>query len=236
MPTPHINAPDGAFAPAVLMPGDPRRAERIAKTLMPDCEKVSDVRGIGGFTGEYEGKPLSVMASGMGQPSLSIYATELFTQYGVKRIIRVGTCGGISPKVKVGDVVVGLGAHTDSSINTRLVPGVHLAATASWELAEAAVKRAREKDLPFHVGPIISRDRFYGNEPDDVDKLAKLGTLGVEMEGAALYMLAAQFDAQALTVLTVSDHLLDSSQDMSPEDRETRFTGALELAVAAAHC
>ncbi|WP_054952277.1 purine-nucleoside phosphorylase [Flaviflexus massiliensis] len=233
MPTPHINAPDGAFAPAVLMPGDPRRAERIANFLMPDAEKVSDVRGIGAFTGEYNGKPLSVMASGMGQPSLSIYATELFQFYGVKRIIRVGTCGGMSPKVKLGDVVVGMSAHTDSSL-TNIIPGIKYAPTASWNLLAAAVAAAGD-DQVVHVGPIVSRDGFYGNDPDGVKKLADHGTLGVEMESAALYTLAAQHGAEALTVLTVSDHLFDASQDMSPEDRESRFEGALKLAVAAAH-
>ena len=234
MPTPHINAPDGAFAPAVLMPGDPRRAERIANLLMPDAEKVSDVRGIGAYTGVYNGKPLSVMASGMGLLSLDTAATELYTHYGVKRIIRIGTCGGLSSKVTVGDVVIAIGAHSDSSV-TNLIPGIGLSHTASWELLSAAVAAA-EGETSVHVGPVVSRDKFYGNDPSEVQKLADLGTLGVEMETAALYMLAAQHDAQALTVLTVSDHLLDGSDDMSAEDRESRFQGALKLAVAAAHC
>lgn len=234
MPTPHISAPEGSIAPAVLMPGDPRRAERIANLLMPGAEKVSDVRGIGAYTGEYNGKPLSVMASGMGQPSLAIYASELFMFYGVKRIIRVGTCGGMAAKVKVGDVVVAMGAHTDSSV-TDVVPGISLSHTASWRLLSAAVAAA-DGDMSVHVGPVVSRDKFYGNDPAQVQKLADMGTLGVEMETAALYMLAAQHDAEALTVLTVSDHLLDDSQNMSAEDRELRFQGALTLAAAAAHC
>lgn len=234
MATPHINAPDGSIAPAVLMPGDPRRAERIANLLMPDAEKVSDVRGIGAYTGVYNGKPLSVMASGMGQPSLAIYATELFTYYGVKRIIRVGTCGGMAAKVKVGDVVIAIGSHTDSTV-TDIVPGVSLSHTASWDLLKAAVDAA-DDDMTVHVGPVVSRDKFYGNDPAQVQALADLGTLGVEMESAALYMLAAKHGAEALTVLTVSDHLLDGSEDMSPEDRESRFQGALKLAAAAAHC
>ena len=234
MATPHINAPDGSIAPAVLMPGDPRRAERIANLLMPDAEKVSDVRGIGAYTGVYNGKPLSVMASGMGQPSLAIYATELFTYYGVKRIIRVGTCGGMASKVKVGDVVIAIGSHTDSTV-TDIVPGVSLSHTASWNLLKAAVDAA-EDDMTVHVGPVVSRDKFYGNDPAEMQTLADLGTLGVEMESAALYMLAAKHGTEALTVLTVSDHLLDGSEDMSPEDRESRFQGALKLAAAAAHC
>lgn len=234
MATPHINAPDGSIAPAVLMPGDPRRAERIANLLMPDAEKVSDVRGIGAYTGVYNGKPLSVMASGMGQPSLAIYATELFTYYGVKRIIRVGTCGGMASKVKVGDVVIAIGSHTDSTV-TDIVPGVSLSHTASWDLLKAAVDAA-DDDMTVHVGPVVSRDKFYGNDPAQMQALADLGTLGVEMESAALYMLAAKHGTEALTVLTVSDHLLDGSEDMSPEDRESRFQGALKLAAAAAHC
>lgn len=235
MATPHISAPDGAFAPAVLMPGDPKRAERMAQMLMPDAEKVTDVRGIGGYTGEVNGKPLSIMASGMGQPSLSIYANELFMFYGVERIIRVGTCGGMSTKVNVGDVVIGMAAHTDSAINENLVPGIRLSAAASYPLVEAAV--AAGKDKKVHVGTIISRDRFYGVDPEEVNKLAAIGTLGVEMEAAALYMLAAKHDRQALAVLTVSDHLINGGgDDMSAEERETNFVGALELAVAAAHC
>lgn len=235
MATPHINAADGAFAPAVLMPGDPKRAERMAQMLMPDCEKVSDVRGIGGYTGEVNGKPLSIMASGMGQPSLSIYATELFTGYGVERIIRVGTCGGMADHVGVGDVVIGLGAHTDSSINAGLLPGIHLSAIASYNLVAAAVGASKGLDETVHVGPIVSRDRFYGNDPDEVKKLAELGTLGVEMEAAALYMIAAQHHKEALAVLTVSDHLYNGGADMTAEERETKFVTALQLAVAAAH-
>lgn len=235
MATPHIAAEPGDFAPAVLMPGDPRRAERMANLLMPDARLVTSVRNILGFTGTVNGKPLSIMASGMGQPSIAIYATELFQFYGVERIIRVGTCGGLASKVRVGDVVVGMSAHTDASLNDRLVPGIRFAPTASWNLLKAAVDAADE-DMTVHVGPIVSRDRFYGNPPEDVAKLAALGTLGVEMEAAGLYGIAAQLGKEALTVLTVSDHLLDGSEDMTAEERESRFQGALKLAVAAAHC
>ncbi|AWE42274.1 MULTISPECIES: purine-nucleoside phosphorylase [unclassified Actinobaculum] len=233
MSTPHISAEPGDFAPAVLMPGDPRRAERMAAQLMPDARKVTDVRGIGGYTGTYQGKPLSIMASGMGQPSLSIYATELYRFFGVERIIRVGTCGGLSPDVEPGDVVVAIGAHTDSSLNDALCPGIHFSATASWNLLKAAVDAAGD-DASVKVAPVVSRDRFYDNPPEQVQRLAELGTLGVEMEAAALYGLAAQLHKEALAVLTVSDHLLDPSKDMSAEDRETKFQTALSLAVAAA--
>ncbi len=235
MATPHITAEPGDFAPAVLMPGDPKRAERIAQMLMPDAVKVTDVRGIGGYTGTCNGKPLSVMASGMGQPSLSIYATELFTSYGVERIIRVGTCGGLSRDVQAGDVVIAMGAHTDSSINSRMCPGITFAPLASWQLLAAAVAAA-EGDPTVKVGAVASRDKFYGNPIEEAERLAALGTFGVEMEAAALYGIAANLGKQALAVLTVSDHLFDSSQDMSAEDRETKFHKALSLAVAAAHC
>ena len=237
MPTPHIAAERGDFAPAVLMPGDPRRAQRIAEMLMPDARLVTDVRGMLGYTGTVDGKPLSVMGSGMGQPSATIYATELFQEFGVERIIRVGTAGGISPKVQVGDVLVGLGAHTDSAMNQQRIPGVNFSAVASFELAEAAVRAARDTGVErYHVGTIISRDHFYLAVPGQLEKLGDYGVLGVEMEAAALYGVAAEFDRQALTVLTVSDHLLDGSQDMSSHDRETKFQDALALAVAAAHC
>ena len=233
MPTPHISAQPGDFAPAVIMPGDPKRAARMAAELMPDARLVTDVRNICGYTGTYEGKPLSVMASGMGQPSASIYATELFSFYGVERIIRVGTAGGLSSKVKMGDVVIAIGAHTDSVINTTLCPGLQFSATASWNLLKAAVDAAGD-DADVKVAPVVSRDRFYGTSMDQNKRLAELGTLGVEMEAAALYGIAADLDKEALAVLTISDHLLDHSADMSAQERETRFQDALTLAVAAA--
>ena len=233
MATPHISAAPGDFAPAVLMPGDPKRAERIAHLLMDDARLVTDVRGMLGFTGTVDGRPLSVMGSGMGQPSATIYVTELFKEYGVERVIRVGTCGGIAPEVNVGDVVVALGAHTDSSMNTYRLPGLHFSAVASYNLVRAAVDAPTDTDN-VHVGTILSRDHFYLTPEGQVEDLARYGVLGVDMEAAAMYGVAAEFGKEALTVLTVSDHLLDHSQDMSAEDRETKFQGALKLAVAAA--
>lgn len=235
MPTPHITAEKGDLAPAVLMPGDPRRAERIAAQLMPDARKVSDVRGIGAYTGTVNGRPLSVMASGMGMPSLGIYANELYREYDVQRIIRVGTAGGLSPKVKVGDVVIALGAHTDSAMNTTRIPGIHFSAVASYPLVAAAVAAAGGAD-DVHVAPVVSRDHFYGNPAEQIRALADYGTLGVEMEAAGLYGVAAEHGREALAVLTISDHLLDGSRDMTAEERENNFQRALTLAVAAAHC
>ncbi|MDO4901232.1 purine-nucleoside phosphorylase [Actinomyces sp.] len=236
MATPHISAEPGDFAPAVLMPGDPRRAQRIAESLMADARLVTDVRGMLGFTGTVSGKPLSVMGSGMGQPSFSIYATELFSQYGVERIIRVGTAGGIGEQVHVGDVVIATGAHTDSAMNQLRIPGVNFAAVADFHLAAAAYRAGIEAGLGerMHAGTIISRDHFYFTPEGQTKRLAAYGTLCAEMEAAALYGVAAEFGKQALAVLTISDHLLDHSGDMSASERETRFQDSLKLAVAAA--
>ncbi len=233
MATPHIRAEVGQFAPAVLFPGDPKRAERIAHELMSDAELVTDVRGILGFTGTCQGKPLSVIASGMGMPSATIFATELYQVYGVQRIIRVGTCGGIATNVAVGDVVVALGAHTDSNMNAQRLPGIHYAPVASYNLVAAAVG-AVQPGQPVHVGVVITRDHFYLPGPVGLDTLAQYGVLGVEMEAAGIYAAAAEFGREALAIMTVSDHLLDSSSDMSPAERETRFQDSLQLAVAAA--
>lgn len=233
MATPHINAEPGDFAPAVLMPGDPRRAQRIAEQLFDDPRLVTDVRGMLGFTGTVDGRALSVMGSGMGQPSATIYATELFRFFGVKRIIRVGTCGGIAPQVHVGDTVVALGAHTDSNMNQQRIPGLNFSAVASFDLARAAVAAAGPEDT-VHVGTIVSKDHFYFSPEGMTQSLADYGVLGVDMEAAALYGVAAECHTEALTVLTVSDHLFDHSRDMSAEDRETHFQTSLGLAVAAA--
>ena len=238
MATPHIAAEPEDFAPAVLMPGDPRRAQRIAKTLMDDARLVTDVRGMLGFTGTVDGTPLSVMGSGMGQPSFTIYATELFSQFGVERIIRVGTAGALSPKVKVGDVIVATGAHTDSSMNQLRIPGVNFSAVADFQLARAAHDASQAGRAgtggTVHMGTVISRDHFYFTPKGQTEALATHGVLGVEMEAAALYGVAAEYGKQALAVLTISDHLLDHSGDMSATERETRFADSLRLAVAAA--
>ncbi|AHU89114.1 DeoD-type purine-nucleoside phosphorylase [Trueperella pyogenes] len=233
MATPHINAEKGDFAPAVLLPGDPKRAERMAQMLMPDAKVVSDVRGIKAFTGTVDGKPLSIMASGMGQPSLGIYVSELFSEFDVQRVIRVGTCGGLSKDVKVGDVVIANGAHYEGVMNTYLIPETHFSAVASYNLVKAAADAAGD-DPDVVVAPVISRDRFY-NVPAQVNEAAaQVGTAGAEMEAGALYGLAARYGKQALAVLTVSDHMTVPGRDMTPEERETKFVKALNLAVAAA--
>lgn len=235
MPTPHISANPGDFAPAVLMPGDPRRAQRIAEMLFGEPQLVTEVRGMLGFTGKVNDQPLSVMGSGMGQPSIGIYATELFKFYGVERIIRVGTCGGLPEHVKVGDTVIAMGAHTDSNYNEQRIPGVAYAPTAAFPLVRAAAAAAGD-DPRVHVGTIISRDHFYETPVGQNEGLAAYGVLGVEMESAALFAAAAQYGKQAASILTVSDHLFDSSTLMSAQERETKFQTALKLALAAAFC
>jgi purine-nucleoside phosphorylase len=233
MATPHIAAEPGDFAPAVLFPGDPKRAQRIAEAVLDSPRLVTDVRGILGFTGTYQGKPLSVMASGMGMPSATIYATELYRFYGVERIVRVGTAGGLSDRVERGDVVIGLGAHTDSSMNASRIPGVHFSAVADWTLAKAAADAAGD-DPHVHVGTLYSADHFYFKPEGLNEALAAHGCLAVEMEAAGLYGLAAAEGKAALAVTTVSDHLMVPGRDLTAQERETIFQRALDLALTAA--
>lgn len=240
MTTPHISARVGEIAPAVIFPGDPRRAERIAAMVLDDARQVSDVRGIPAFTGTCRNKPLTVMASGMGMPSATLYATELFQVYRVRRIIRVGTCGGLGRGVRLGDVVIALGAHTDSQMNQQRFRGINYSAVADFALTRAAVEAA-DVGQRVHVGTVLSEDFFYPpvHDPDLLAVLADNGVLALEMEAAGIYGAAAQFGGQALAVLTVSDLVLprgtgERPEKMTPEERETRFRGALGLALAAA--
>jgi purine-nucleoside phosphorylase len=233
MVTPHIAAERGDFAPCVIMPGDPYRADRIAKMVLADPRVVSDVRGIRAYTGAVEGRPLSVMASGMGMPSISLYATELYRFFDVERIIRVGTAGGIAPAVERGDVIVATGAHTTSSMNEARIPSVHFSAVADFAMAARAMAAAGG-DPHVRAGSVVSEDHFYFKAPGALEALAAHHVLGVEMEAAGLYGVAASQGKAALTVLTVSDHLLAPGRDMTSEERETLFTSALELALAAA--
>ncbi|MEO7588932.1 MAG: purine-nucleoside phosphorylase [Arachnia sp.] len=233
MSTPHIACEPGDIAPLVIMPGDPKRAERIARTRLTDAKLVSDVRGIGAWTGHIDGTPVTAMASGMGVPSLSIYATELYRDFGVERICRVGTCGAIPRSVAVRDVIIASAAHTNSSVATINVPGVALSLAPSFDMLRAAVDAARGGDRAVHVGPVFTNDFFYGGGPDTIAALSALGTLGVEMEAAGLYACALAAGKEALAVLTASDHLMDGSGDLTAEERETLFSGALEIAIAA---
>lgn len=237
MATPHIACEKGDIADLVLMPGDPRRGDRIAEEVLDDARVVSEVRGIRAWTGTHQSIPMSVMASGMGIASLSIYATELYRFFGVRRICRVGTCGGISSRVAVGDVVIGNAAHTNSNVSTLYTPGVTMSLAPSFDMLRGAVDKARSMDLAggarVHVGAVYSSDFFYLGRSDIMEGLQRVDTLGVEMEAAGLYACAALEGAEAMTVLTVSDHLFDASRDMSAAERETTFGNALQVATAA---
>ncbi len=233
MPTPHIEAAPGDFAPAVLMPGDPRRARRIAETLFDDARQINEVRNMWAYTGTIDGRPISVMGSGMGMPSMTLYATELFRFFGVRRIVRVGTCGAYASDLNVGDIVIASAAHTDSAINAKRIPGVTFAPSATFGLVRAAVTAAEGLAIRTHVGPVFSGDHFYLMGQETVDGLRDHGTLAVDMETAALYGVAAAEGCEAITVLTVSDHIY-RDEEMSSEERELRVKDAASIAIAAA--
>ena len=233
MATPHINAVEGAFAETMLFPGDPLRAKYIAETFLENVEQVTDVRNMLGFTGTYKGKRISVMGSGMGIPSCSIYATELIKDYGVKNLIRVGTCGAISTDVKVRDVIIGMGACTDSAVNRLRFKGQDFAAIADFDLLSAVVDSAKKKGTKIRVGNVFSADLFYTPDPEMFDVMEKMGVLGVEMEAAGLYGVAHEFGARALCVVTVSDHIR-TGEKTSAEERQTTFNEMIEMTLEAA--
>ena len=233
IPTPHIEAKQGDFAKTVLMPGDPKRAEYIAKTYLTDCKLVNDVRGIKGFTGYYKGKRVSVMASGMGQPSIGIYSYELFALYGVENIIRVGSCGSFDKDLHARDIIIAMGACTNGNFNSQYrLPGTY-APIASYDLLESAVKHTREKGVNFKVGNILSSDTFYDDANSGLE-WAKMGVLGVEMESAALYATAARLSKNALAILTVSDSFIYPEENTTSEEREKSFNQMMEIALEVA--
>lgn len=230
IPTPHINAPQGAFAETVLMPGDPLRARFIAEQYLEKAELVNNVRNVQGYTGYYKGKKVSVMASGMGCPSIGIYSYELFNFYNVSNIIRIGSAGAISPKLQLKDIVVALSAYTDSGyINSFGFRG-NAAPCCSYSLLSRAMDYA--KQLPCNVvcGPIFSSDAFY-SETSQVDTLSKLGVLAVEMEAAALYMNAARAGKNALAICSISDSLV-TGEELSAEERQIGFRNMMELGLS----
>jgi purine-nucleoside phosphorylase len=233
MATIHINAEPGDFAPTVLMPGDPLRAKHIAERFLEGARRVADVRNMLGFTGSYQGNRVSVMAHGMGIPSASIYCTELIRDYGVKRVIRVGSCGTVHPAVRLRDIVIAMGASTDSAVNRNRFAGHDLAALASFELVRRAVAAAKHRGLSFHVGNIFSADLFYTPDPAVFDLMERYNILGVEMETAGIYTLAAELGAEALAVCTVSD-LIRSGTALSPAERQTSFDEMIALALETA--
>ncbi|MDZ7902349.1 MAG: purine-nucleoside phosphorylase [Rheinheimera sp.] len=230
MTTPHINAEVGQFAETVLMPGDPLRAKHIADTFLTDVVQVNTVRNMFGFTGKYKGKTVSVMGSGMGVPSISIYATELVKFYGVKNIIRIGSCGGLPLSVKLREVVIAMGASTDSAVNRNRMQGMDFAAIASFDLLERAVQAARAKQIGVKVGNVFTSDLFYNPNETLFDTLEKYGVLGVEMEAAGLYGVAAEFGINALAIMTVSDHIR-TGESLSAAERQTSFNEMVEIAL-----
>lgn len=228
MTTPHISAQPGDFAETVLMPGDPLRAKFIAENFLSDISLVNEVRNMFGYTGTYKGKPVSVMGSGMGIPTISIYSYELYKFYDVKNIIRVGSCGSIQPDVKLRDVVIGMGATTDSSVNKTRMKGYEFAATASYDLLEPAVQTARKHDATVHVGNLFSADLFYDPDHEVLDVMAQYGVLAVEMEAAGLYGVAAECGTHALAICTVSDHIL-TGEKLSSDERQNSFNDMIEI-------
>ena len=228
MATPHIEANPNDFAKTVLMPGDPLRAKFIADNFLDDAKCVTRVRNMFGYTGTYKGKPVSVMGSGMGIPSASIYATELYKEYGVENIIRIGSCGAVSDDIKIRDIIIGMAASTDSNVNRQRFNNCDFAACADFSLLKKVVDTAEENDIKVRVGNIFSADLFYTPQPEMFATMENLGILAVEMEAAGLYGVAAELGKKALTVLTVSDHIKTGEQTTADE-RETTFKEMMEL-------
>ncbi len=231
--TPHIN-PTAEIAETILLPGDPLRAKFIAENFFENAVQFNAVRGALGFTGEVNGKKISILGTGMGVPSMGIYSHELINVYGVKNLIRIGSCGAIQKNIKLNDIILGLGSATTSNFGGQFqLPGT-FCPTASWELLDKAKKTADELGIKnIHVGNILCDDAFYNDTPDFVEKWAKMGILGIEMESTALYMNAARYNAKALCILTVSDNLL-TTEAMSAKDRETSFVNMINIALSLA--
>lgn len=230
MSTPHIGANVNDFAQTVLMPGDPLRAQYIAENFLDDARQVTGVRNMFGFTGTYKGKPVSIMASGMGIPSMSIYARELIVSYDVKNLIRIGTCGGISKDIKIRDVIFAQGASTDSNVNRTRVRGYDFAAIANFDLLEKGVQAARTLDIEAKVGNVFTTDTFYQADPTFYEELDKLGIMAVDMETAGLYGVAAEYGANAMALFTVSDHVI-TGEALPAEDRQNTFNEMVKIAL-----
>ena len=231
--TVHIGAKPGEIAETVLMPGDPYRAKWAAETFLDDVKLVNEVRGMLGFTGTWNGHPVTIHGSGMGMPSLSIYVNELIRDYGAKTLIRIGSCGGMQKNVAVRDVIIAMTATTLSTPSRGIFKELNFAPSADWSLLKAAVQAAEAKGTTTHVGGIYSSDVFYDERPDLTEQMTRHGILGVEMEAAELYTLALRHGVRALAVLTVSDHL-QTGEALPSEDREKTFGDMIEIALHAA--
>lgn len=228
----HINAPEGAIAQAILLPGDPLRAKFIAENFLENPVCYNEVRGMFGFTGTYKGKQVSVQGTGMGQPSLSIYVNELFQFYNVQTAIRVGTCGAINKNIHVRDTILANSACTDSAIITQRFGNLHYAPSANFDLLYTAYNKAKENNINVAVGPCASSDLFY-DDNSNWKKWAEYGVLGVEMEAAELYTLAAKYNRKALAILTVSDHIITGEQTTA-EERQVTFKDMIKIALETA--
>ncbi|MGJ8604459.1 MAG: purine-nucleoside phosphorylase [Marivita sp.] len=231
--TVHIGAKPGEIAETVLLPGDPYRAKWAAETLLENPQLVNDVRGMLGFTGTWKGNRVTLQGSGMGMPSLSIYANELIRDYGAKTLIRIGSCGGMQPNVGIRDVILAMTASTLSSPSSGIFKELNFAPCADWGLLRAAADAAAAKGTKTHIGGIYSSDVFYDERPDLNEQMTRHGILGVEMEAAELYNLAARYSVRALAVLTVSDHL-QTGEALPSADRERSFGEMVEIALTAA--
>ena len=226
----HIGAKQGEIADKILLPGDPLRAKYIAETFLDDVTCYNQVRGMLGFTGTYKGTRVSVQGTGMGVPSISIYVNELIREYGVKQLIRVGTCGGIQKDINVRDVIIAMTSCTDSNMNQQAFPGFDFAPCADFDLLKKAYDTGVENGLSVRVGNILTSDVFYRDNMDMVKKLGEHGVLAVEMETTALYTLAAKYQAQALSILTVSDHIF-TGEETTAEERQTTFNDMIIMAL-----
>ena len=227
----HINAKKGEIAPTVLLPGDPMRAKWIAETYFENPKQYNDVRGMYGYTGTYQGKPISVQGTGMGAPSISIYVHELINGYDVQKLIRVGSAGSYQKEVNIRDIVIAMSSSTNSCMNNLPFQGETFAPTANAELFLAAITAANEKNIPVKAGNILTSDIFYQEDPDYYKKWAQYGVLCVEMETAALYTLAARFNVKALSLLTISDSLV-THETTTSEERAQTFKEMIEIALA----
>jgi purine-nucleoside phosphorylase len=225
----HIGAAPGEIAERVLLPGDPMRAKWIAETYLDDPKCYSQVRGMLGFTGTWQGVRVSVQGSGMGMPSASIYTHELINEYGVRSVIRIGSCGALAMDLNLGDVIAAIGSATDSNMNRSRFDGlIDYAPVADFELLRTSVDVARRRGVAMRVGPILAADAFYTDRPDLYDSLADYGVLAVEMESAAIYTIAARYRARALTILTVSDHI-KRGEAMESARREKGFGDMVQI-------
>ncbi len=232
MSTPHIEAAPGDFAELVLMPGDPLRAKALAERALDDVRQVNAVRNMLAFTGTWRGRPVSVMGSGMGMPSISIYANELFADYDVQRIVRVGTCGALRADMELGSLVLATAASTDSAMNRQRLAGWDYAPAGDFAMLQALEARARGAEVLVHVGEVFSTDYFYHPDPDFVDRVSRQGILALDMETAALYALARFHGRRAATVLTVSD-VLPRGLHFSPAERQAAFGTVADLVLGA---